>query len=284
MDKIFIKDLQVYGYHGVNKEEKKMGQRFLISLELYMDLSVPGKSDNLKHTVNYAEICEKVEEKFRENKFDLIEAVAESIAKFILSSFNLVQGVKVNIKKPWAPIGKPLDFAGVEISRFWHLAYVGIGSNMGSREENIHSAIEKIGIATSTVPKVSKLYETKPVGYIEQEDFLNCVIEIKTLFKPEELLVELLGIEGQLKRERTIKWGPRTIDLDVLLFDDEIVSQENLIVPHPRMHERLFVLQPLCDLAPYKLHPVLRERIINLKENLIKNEQDDVKVYDIISK
>jgi len=282
MDKIFIKDLQVYGYHGVNKEEKKMGQRFLISLELYMDLRVPGKSDNLNQTVNYAELCEKVEDKFIEEKFDLIEAAAESIAEFILVSFSLIAGVKVNIKKPWAPIGKPLDFAGVEITRFWHVAYVGIGSNMGDREKNILSAIEKIGINVSKetlITKVSNIYETSPVGFSDQGDFLNCAIQIKTLLKPEELLVELLKIEEELKRKRTIKWGPRTIDLDVLLFDDEILSTENLIVPHPRMHERLFVLQPLCDLAPYKLHPILRKRIIELKESLIRTENDDVKLY-----
>ncbi len=221
-----------------------------------------------------------MENKFIEVKFDLIEAAAESIAEFVLSSFNLVHGVKVNIKKPWAPIGKPLDFAGVEITRFWHIAYVGIGSNMGNREENIQNAIKKIGTVAATVIKVSKIYETKPVGYSEQGDFLNCVVEIQTLIKPEELLLELLNIEEELKRKRTIKWGPRTIDLDVLLFDDEILSNENLIVPHPKMHERLFVLQPLCDLAPYKLHPILRRRIIDLKEKLIKTEQDDVRLYN----
>lgn len=287
MDKIFIKDLQVYGYHGVNKEEKKMGQRFLISLELYMDLRVPGKSDNLEETVNYGELCEMVSNKFVKAKFDLIEAAAEDIAQFILSSFNLINGVKVNIKKPWAPIGKPLDFAGVEITRFWHVVYIGIGSNMGDREENILSAIEKIGMVMGTstiVTKVSNVYETKPVGYSDQGDFLNCVVEIKTQLKPEELLVELLNIEEELKRKRTVKWGPRTIDLDVLLFDDEILSNENLVVPHPRMHERLFVLEPLCDLAPYKLHPILRTRIIDLKESLIKTEQDDVRLYKCVIK
>lgn len=282
MDKIFIKDLQVYGYHGVNKEEKKMGQRFLISLELYMDLRVSGKSDNLKETVNYAELCEKVENKFIEEKFDLIEAAAESIAEFILINFNLILGVKVNIKKPWAPIGKPLDFAGVEITRFWHVAYVGIGSNMGNREKNILSAIEKIGSTMgkiNVVANVSNIYETKPVGYSDQGYFLNCTVEIKTLLKPEELLVKLLNIEEELKRKRTIKCGPRTIDLDVLLFDDEILSTITLTVPHPRMHERLFVMQPLCDLAPYKLHPILRIRLIDIKQKLIKTEQDDVKLY-----
>ena len=190
MDKIFIKDLQVYGYHGVNKEEKKMGQRFLISLELYMDLRVPGKSDNLNETVNYAELCEKVESKFIEEKFDLIEAAAESIAEFILISFSLISGVKVNIKKPWAPIGKPLDFAGVEITRFWHVAYVGIGSNMGNREENILSAIEKIGINAgkdTSITKVSNIYETSPVGFSRTRGFSKLCNSDKNITQPRRI-------------------------------------------------------------------------------------------------
>ncbi|SMC19955.1 dihydroneopterin aldolase / 2-amino-4-hydroxy-6-hydroxymethyldihydropteridine diphosphokinase [Clostridium acidisoli DSM 12555] len=281
MDKIFIKDLQVYGYHGVNKEEKEMGQRFLISLELYMDLSMAGQSDDLNKTVNYAEICERVEAKFKEEKFDLIEAAAENVATFVLNTFNLVNGVKVNIKKPWAPIGKPLDYAGVEITRFWHTTYIGIGSNMGSREENINKSIEKISeINGNGNIKISKMYETKPVGYTQQDDFLNCVIEMKTLLSPMNLIDELLKIEKELKRERTLRWGPRTIDLDVLLYDEEILSSEKLVVPHPRMQERLFVLAPLCDLVPYKLHPILRTRIIELKENLDKKEKDAVKLFN----
>jgi dihydroneopterin aldolase/2-amino-4-hydroxy-6-hydroxymethyldihydropteridine diphosphokinase len=280
MDKIFIKDLQVYGYHGVNKEEKEMGQRFLISLELYMDLSIAGKSDDLNKTVNYAEICEKVENKFKEEKFDLIEAAAETIAEFVLNNFDLVIGVKVNIKKPWAPIGRPLDYAGVEITRFWHTAYIGIGSNMGDREENINKAIEKIQeINGDGFIKISKMYETKPVGYTQQDDFLNCVLELNTLITPLELMEELLNIEKKLKRERTLRWGPRTIDLDILLYDDEILSSEKLVVPHLRMQERLFVLAPLCDLAPYKLHPILKSRMIELKEKLEEKQNDAIRVY-----
>lgn len=273
MDKLIIKDLEVYGYHGVNKEEKFLGQKFLISLELYMSLREAGKSDDLNNTVNYAELCKSVESEFLKEKYDLIEKCAEHIAEFILSHYNMIKGVKVNIKKPWAPIGKPVAYAAVEIERSWHTAYIGIGSNMGDVGKNIQLAIEKVNNVRNTeVIKKSENYKTKPVGYTEQEDFLNCAIEIKTLCTPSELINILLYIESELKRERTIKWGPRTIDLDILLYDDLITSEEKIVIPHPRMHKRLFALKPLCDIAPYAVHPLLKKRIIDLTEEVSKTQ------------
>lgn len=274
MDKIYVKDLEVYAFHGVNQQEKDMGQRFLISLELSISLNEAGESDDLRKTVNYAELCFDVEKNFKQDKFDLIEKAAEELAKCILLNYELVTGVKVKIKKPWAPIGKPIDYAAVEIERKWHTAYIAIGSNIGNKEENLNSAIELINSSETTkVVKVSKFYETKPVGYLDQDSFLNGALEIKTLLTPNKLIEFLLEKEKDLKRERMIKWGPRTIDLDVLLYDNLITCDENIIVPHPRMHERLFVLKPLSDIAPYVIHPILNERIIELMNKISKNQE-----------
>lgn len=274
MDKIYVKDLEIYAFHGVNQQEKDMGQRFLISLELFTNLREAGESDDLRKTVNYAQLCFSVEEKFKQEKFDLIEKAAEELAKFILLNYKLVDRVKVKIKKPWAPIGKPLDHVAVEVDRQWHTAYIAIGSNIGNKEENLNSAIELINCSEVTmVTKISKFYETKPVGYLEQDCFLNGALEVKTLLTPKKLISFLLDKEKNLKRERIIKWGPRTIDLDVLLYDELVTSDENIIVPHPRMHERLFVLKPLCDIAPYIVHPVLNERIIDLMNKISKEQE-----------
>lgn len=278
MDKIFIKDLEVHAYHGVLKEEKSLGQRFIISMELFMDLSISGTTDDLNTTVNYAEVCTKVENKFKEKSFDLIEAAAEELCKFILEEYKLIQKVKLTLKKPWAPIGKSLDYVGVEMVRGWHTVYIGIGSNIGDRKLNIDEAINEIKkLSKEGLVKISNMYETKPVGYTEQADFLNCAVEIKTLLTGEELISKLLLIEAKLKRERILRWGPRTIDLDILLYDSEIFSSEKLIVPHPRMQDRLFVLAPLCDLAPYKVHPIIGRRMFELKEILEKTQKDDIK-------
>lgn len=274
MDKIYIRDLEVYAYHGVNSEEKAMGQRFLISLELSLDLREAGKSDDLNSTINYAELCHLVEEEFKSFKYDLIERAAEALAEFILLKYEKVEKVKVQLKKPWAPIGKPLKYAAVEIERGWHRVYIALGSNLGDKKENIDKAINEINsLKTCHLIKISKFYETKPVGYLEQEDFLNCAIKIKTLLSPKELIKELLRIESELKRERIIRWGPRTIDLDIIFYDDIITSSDDIIIPHPRMHERLFVLKPLCDIAPYIVHPIIGKRVITLMEEAAKNQE-----------
>lgn len=265
MDKIYIKDLEIYGFHGVNQQEKDMGQRFLVSLELFLSLQDAGESDDLDKTVSYAQVCIDIEEEFKKEKYDLIEKAAEKLAEFVLINYKLVDRVKIKIKKPWAPIGKPLDHVSVEIDRKWHTAYIAIGSNMGDKEKNLNSAIELINNPDfNRVIKVSNFYETKPVGYLEQEEFLNGALEIKTLLSPKRLMRFLLEKEEELKRERIIKWGPRTIDLDILLYDNLITSEEEIIIPHPRMHERLFVLKPLSDIAPYVIHPILNKRVIEL--------------------
>lgn len=270
MDKIIIKDLELYAFHGVNEEEKRLGQRFLISIEARLDLQPAGKTDDLTKTINYALLCHEIEKEFTREKHDLIESIAEDLCSFVLIKHPNIASIKLMVKKPWAPIGKSLDYAAVEIERSWHLAYIGFGSNMGDKKENINQAIALIqSNPTTIVTKVSKLYETDPVGYLDQDLFINGVIELKTLLSPKALIEFLLGIEQELKRERIIKNGPRTIDLDVLLYDDCITSYEEIIVPHPRMHERAFVLEPLCDLAPYHMHPVLQKRMIQLYEDIM---------------
>lgn len=269
MDKIFIKDLQIFANHGVLKEEKELGQKFIISLELQMNLKKASASDDLNKTVNYAKLCCEVEKEFKKESYDLIETAAEKIAEYILLNYEIVEGVKVLLKKPWAPIGLNLDYAAVEIERKWHTAYLGLGSNMGDRSKNLQDAIEIIQASENNkVSKVSDLYETKPVGYLEQDDFMNCALELKTLFNPEELINFLLLTEQQLKRERVIRWGPRTIDLDLLLYEDLVTSEEHAIIPHPRMTERLFVMKPLSDIAPYIVHPLTKKRMIEIATEL----------------
>ncbi|OFI05860.1 bifunctional folate synthesis protein [Clostridium acetireducens DSM 10703] len=271
MDKIYIEDLEVYGYHGVNKEEKSMGQKFLISVEIFTNLRKAALEDNIESTINYAELCYEIEEEFKKEKYDLIEKAAEKLANYILLKYSSVERIKLNIKKPWAPIGKPIKYAAVEVDRKIHKAYIGIGSNMGDKKKNLNEAIEILNDNEFIkVTKISKFYTTKPVGYLEQDDFLNGALEIETLMEPEELVDFLLNVEKKLKRERIIKWGPRTIDLDVLLYDDMVSSNEKIILPHPRMHERMFVLEPLNDIAPYLIHPLLNKRIFQLKNILEK--------------
>ena len=126
------------------------------------------------------------------------------------------------------------------------LAYVGLGANLGDRERNIRHAVTRLGPR-----RVSTLRETEPVGYVDQPPFLNGVAEVETDLTPRALLERLLEIERELGRKRNgVRYGPRTLDLDLLLYEDVEIDEPGLTLPHPRMHERRFVLEPLAELAP----------------------------------
>ena len=177
----------------------------------------------------------------------------------------MVKAVKVLLKKPWAPIGRNLDYAAVEITRERHTAYITLGSNMGNREENFRNAIKKIEeVIGIKISKISSFIVTEPWGNENQEEFLNGAIEVKTYLTPRELMSELLRIENELGRVREIKWGPRVIDLDIVLYDDIVSNDEFVILPHPLMHLREFVLKPLNEIAPYALHPLKNKRVFEL--------------------
>jgi len=144
------------------------------------------------------------------------------------------------------------------------IAYIGIGSNLGNREKNCLHAIELLQKKGITVTKRSSLYETEPWGLKDQPYFINMVIEIETEPEPKELLRKLKDIEREVGREESLKWGPRLIDLDILLFDNIVINEDNLKIPHPLMHERDFVLRPLCEIAPDKRHSLLGKTIKEL--------------------
>ena len=271
MDKIIIENLELIAEHGVFKEEKFLGQKFIISVEMTTDTREAGKTGNLNASTHYGFVADDIEKIFTSESFDLIETCAEKIAEMILTKYPLISEVKVTVKKPWAPIRKHFDFVAVEITRKWHTVYLSLGTNMGDKKKNLLEAIEKIGKLENTkVTAQSTILETEPFGYTEQDMFLNACIEIKTLFTPQELLEKLLNIELEMGRVRTIKWGPRIIDIDILFFDDEIIQDKNLAVPHPWISERMFVLEPLCEIAPNLIHPLERKPVATLKRILEK--------------
>jgi len=149
-------------------------------------------------------------------------------------------------------------------------AYIGLGSNMGDRLTNLHDAIGRIKLLNAEVTRASSVYETEPVGYAEQPWFLNQVIEAKIRdsasevqlnIRAESFLLDLLEIERAMGRERSIAHGPRVIDLDLLLFGEATINNtgREIALPHPRMHERRFVLTPLCEIAPDLIHPNLKK-------------------------
>lgn len=144
------------------------------------------------------------------------------------------------------------------------VVYIGIGSNLGDRESNCRTALERLRQRGMMIRKESSRYETEAWGVKDQPKFLNMAVEVETELAPEELLLTLKDIEKEMGRKQTFTWGPRMIDLDILLFDDLVMDREDLKIPHPFMHERGFVLWPLSEIAPDVKHPVLQKSIREL--------------------
>lgn len=269
MDKIVIKDLEVFGYHGVFEEEAFLGQKFIVTAELFLSVRQAGKTDNLKDSLDYGEACQMVKSLVETKRYMLIERLAEEIAEQLLLAFPLVSEVEVTVKKPWAPVKVSLDTVAVTIRRGWHKSYLSIGSNIGDREGYLDFAIDRLNAMKDTkVTAVADYLETAPYGGVEQDDFLNGALEIETLKTPEELLTAVMAIEEEAGRERTIRWGPRTLDIDILFYDDIVLWEENLKIPHVEMTKRAFVLEPLSTIAPYYIHPVCRKSVLDLWEEL----------------
>lgn len=152
-------------------------------------------------------------------------------------------------------------------------AFVALGSNLSKREEYLSEAIDMLNEHEAIrVSKRSSVYETEPVGYVDQNDFLNMVIQVETNMSAYQLLGQCQQIEQELGRKRVVKWGPRTIDLDILLFNDEHMTAERLTIPHPHMHERAFVMVPLVDVNPTVEIPTLHQTAQEVLDGLPKEE------------
>lgn len=274
MDIIRIDNLEVYAYHGVYDEEKEKGQYFYVNAELYTNTRKAGMNDDLDASTNYGTVCDFIHDFMTKHTYDLIETVAEQLAQALLLEFKLVKSVLLEIRKPHAPIEKEFESVSVEIERDWHEAFVAFGSNLGDKEKFIDEAIEALSnLPQINIVAISDKIVTEPYGNVEQDVFLNGVMKIETLLPADELLQILQKVEEHAGRERKIHWGPRTLDLDIIFYDDDIISEDDLIVPHPDMKNRDFVLKPLMQIAPYKLHPVYRKTISDIYAELMAKKQ-----------
>lgn len=272
MDQIRIEELQVFAHHGVYPEENEKGQNFYVNADLYTDTREAGVMDDLELSTNYGEVCRFIHRFLTENTYKLIETAAERTAEAVLLEFPRIKGLTLEIRKPEAPIPLPFASVSVKITRGWRRAYLACGSNMGDRESYLNKAVQELEEDNKCrVVKVSDWMDTTPYGGVEQDNFLNGAIAIDTLYTPEELLEFLHEVEKKNDRERIVHWGPRTLDLDILLYEGCVLHTEKLTIPHIDMHNRDFVLKPLRQIAPYEMHPVLGKSVVQLYDEVKRN-------------
>ena len=250
-DRIVMQGISARGRHGVLDFEKADGQDFVVDVTLEVDLRRAGRSDVLAHTVNYAEVAADVVSLITGPSLDLIETLAEQIAEAALRR-PLVQAVEVTVHKPQAPVGVPFGDVRVVVERHRdEPVVIALGANLGAVRSTLEAAVRALAdVDGLQITAVSDLFESDPVGGPDQPVYLNAVVLARTRLAAFALLKELHAIEADHGRMRETRWGARTLDLDLIQYGDpesgsELVSQDpELMLPHPRAHERAFVLAP----------------------------------------
>lgn len=267
---ILIDGYELTGCHGVNSEEKVEPQRFVFSAQLDFDLTEAAETDDVDKTVSYAAVCKVIKAFFGESSRDLVETLALGAARRIMLAFPRLVRAAVTVAKPDARMKGKFDSVGVTAEVKRSVAYVGMGSSLGDR----HAYLDKAKDLIREDPLVlsvreSARTETAPYGGAAKNAFINSALRVETLHTPEGLLGLLMRVERECGRTREVHWGDRTLDLDLLLFGDEVRSEGDLILPHPEMTRREFVLAPLADIAPHAVHPLCGKRVSELLSELL---------------
>lgn len=256
-----IKSLRINACHGVHAEEKVNEQPFVFTVRMEVEY---GGTDDLTKTVSYSDVMKFIVKYVRSHCYDLIEYLADNVAKEILLAFPLVKSVFVRLEKPKAPVPLSFETVAVEVTRSWNKAHVAMGSNLGEKRAILDGSIEYLKAKNVRVKKVSSYIETEPYGGVADQTFLNGAMEVETFLSPEELLRLLNECEAEFGRVRLQHWGNRTLDLDLLLYGNEVRETKFLTLPHPELHKRDFVLIPLKEIAPYAFVPTLGKKVYEL--------------------
>lgn len=269
MDKICIEELKIFAHHGVFEEENIKGQNFYVNAVLYVDTEKAVVADDLDKSVDYSCVCALIEKVMTQNTYKLIETAAQNIAEAVLLNFELVKSIDIEVRKPEAPIDMEFGSVSVKLHRGWHDVLVAVGSNLGDSRTLIENGINLLEESVYNKDiKRSELIVTKPYGYTEQPDFLNGAVRFRTMLSPHGLLDLLHDIEKSADRKREIHWGPRTLDLDIIFYDHEIIDEDDLTIPHSDMQNRSFVLIPAAELMPTYRHPLLGITVKEMLERL----------------
>ena len=264
MSSIDIHNLKVVACHGVLPEEKINRQPFCFDVSMEYDFAKAAKDDDLNLTLNYDEIMHAVSDFCKDNTFDLIETLCHRAATMLMRKYP-VDSVSVTVKKPQAPVSLPFDNVSVTTTLTRTTALLSLGSNMGDRQAYLDKAIKRLQDNEDiTVQKVSAPYENPPYGGVAQLPFINMAVKISTYLSPYELLEYLHLIENEAQRERNVRWGDRTLDMDIVFYGDCVIDNDILTIPHADYINRDFVLKPLKEIAPNFVCPLYNKRIKEL--------------------
>ncbi|MDR0318891.1 MAG: 2-amino-4-hydroxy-6-hydroxymethyldihydropteridine diphosphokinase [Nitrososphaerota archaeon] len=284
MDKILIEGIQAWGTHGVLDFEKKHPQPFTVNVELWADLSKSYTTDDLQNTIDYTKIYDIIKTVIETQNFLLLERLSYVIIEKIFSHDERVQKIKLQVMKNKAPLGGQYTHVGIENKKnrehiltnntqnmktattvdsdvinadtakmkkehVCYKAVLSLGSNIGDRAQNMQKALEMLTDSDDIIIlNKSKLYETEPVGYADQEKFYNAAIFIETALNPFDLYLKIKDIENTLGRKTTFRWGPRIIDIDIIAYEGCTINTKGLTLPHKEYMQRAFVLKPLSDM------------------------------------
>lgn len=275
MDCIIIKNLEVFSRSNAFDEERRIGKKFAVNAKLYLNTKTAGTYDDISKTVDYVKVCGFIDAFVKGHSFKLFETMAERLATDLLIEYPVIESIWLEVRKPWPPVGLPIEEVSVEVERGWHRAFLSLGSNMLDREKAIREAVYYFENNDAVrILNQSEIIETEPYGVLQQDKFLNMALEISTLMTPEELLTYGKNLERMAGRIKTEHWGPRPLDIDIIFYDSIIMDTEKLIIPHPDMQNRAFVLDPLSQIAPYFRHPGINRTVRELKDKLDQNEKN----------
>ena len=250
LDTIEVRGIVGFGRHGVLTHEGEFGQSFTVDVVIRADLAPAGASDDLAHTIDYGRVAALAHARIVGPPFALIERLADVIAADVAQLPGVVTATAI-VHKPHAPM--PVPTADVTVSRTRRApqrVVLGLGANLGDPLASLQLALDELSTAGVRIDAVSPVFQTEPVGGPEQDDYLNAVVVGRTTVGPHALLGLLHGIEAMAGRVRDVRWGPRTLDLDILDFAGRTLDEPDLVLPHPRAAQRAFVLVPWASVAP----------------------------------
>lgn len=262
MKTVQIKGLKLSARHGVHEQEKQNAQQFIIDICYGYDATAAIAGDEIAHAVNYSQVSKLAYKICAENSFNLIERLSYEIAFQIAQSFPSVSNVEVSVHKPQAPVGLPFEDIVVtsEIERV--KTVLSLGSSEGDKRANLDGAIAALSqVRGINVLKVSDYIKTAPYGGVAKGGFLNCALVAECLLTPKQLLEVIHKIESGFHRVRGERWGDRTLDIDIIFFGNKVIAEEGLIIPHYDYFNRDFVLNPIKQIAPDFVCPLLRKRV-----------------------